>query len=464
MGWARNLSQARTLAAWFRLIHSAPGLGKTPDRIGMSCLPGLKVLTIMRETNIITLLFSLAQACSNGRSSPDADIPPPDGRKSPTLRTEDLEGGVIGGGPVGVPSAPTLVVSGPALMSDALARINRTTSERGLPVRQVTTDDMRVWFDENKFFSWTKAERKVLQESMTLGEFAAGWTLTLEQIVLPDNSPWRITLCGPPMVVEGSTLTSCGTVAEGEVLYLHTNETRKNCQAPEHNLCDEPFKGPLASADPVALSPSVETRVEPIQVAGQPMVPELAERDALAVSVKLSADSIPALVDYFAVGYDRAALQTRMRTLLGAEPSRWVQVQEFMFGWIRERANTFPQGDDNDVCHGPARLFYSDILYNDGYDRSTEHVAVLLTDHYCPVADDSPPRFGDYLYNPGAHSARYILKDPATGRDVIFSVQSGGTSAYRFYWADEDMSGHPFAHQPLPDYRATLVDTWRRCR
>jgi hypothetical protein len=141
-----------------------------------------------------------------------------------------------------------------------------------------------------------------------------------------------------------------------------------------------------------------------------------------------------------------------------------VQVQEFMFGWIRERANTFPQVEDNDVCHGPARLFYSDILYNGGYDRSTEAVAVLLTDHYCLVADDAAPRFGDYLYNPGAHSARYILKDPATGRDVIFSVQSGGLSAYRFYWADEDMSGQPFAHQPLPDYRAALVDTWRRCR
>ncbi len=62
------------------------------------------------------------------------------------------------------------------------------------------------------------------------------------------------------------------------------------------------------------------------------------------------------------------------------------------------------------------------------------------------------------------HDAGYILKDPASGRDVIFSVQSGGFSAYRFYWADEDMSRKPFGHQPMPNYRAQLVDTWRRCR
>jgi hypothetical protein len=356
------------------------------------------------------------------------------------------------------------VVSGPTPLADALAQMNLFIQGRGLPVRQLTVDEVRTWFDESKYFAWSKAERKSLQQHMDAGDLAVGWTLALEQVVILPDSPWRITLCGPPTALAGSYLTSRATVAEGQALDLWVNGARGVCQDPTHNLCDEPFLGPFASAEPVALSPSIEVRVEPIQVAGEPHVPELAVRDALAVSVKLAADSIPALVDYFAVGYDRAALEARMRSLLGAEPSLWVQVQEFMFGWIRERANTFPQVDDNDVCHGPARLFYSDILYNGGYDRSTEAVAVLLTDHYCQVADDAPPRFGDYLYNPGAHSARYILKDPATGRDVMFSVQSGGISAYRFYWADEDMSGKPFDHQPMPDYRQVLVDTWRRCK
>ena len=87
----------------------------------------------------------------------------------------------------------------------------------------------------------------------------------------------------------------------------------------------------MPSLDSVGLPASVEVRVEPIAAAGEPRVTEMAERDALEVSVHLTAAAIPALVDYFAVGYDRAALQDRMLTLLGAEPSIWVTVQEFFF-------------------------------------------------------------------------------------------------------------------------------------
>ena len=412
----------------------------------------------MRKQLIATLLLSLAAACGTERSTaPDAGNQDMDG-------LPPAQGGSITGLKDGEAPGPALVITGPSLLSDALAQINLFIQGRGLPVRQLYVDEVRTWFDESKYFMWSKAERKVLQQHMDLGDLIADWTLTLEQIVVLPDSPWRITLCGPPTAVTAGYLTSCGTVAEGQALRLWVSEARSVCQDPTHNLCDEPFLGPVASPDPVALSPSVQVRVEPIQVAGEPAVPEMAERDALAVSVNLSADSIPALVDYFAVGYDRAALEARMRSLLGIEASQWVEVQEFMFGWIRDRANTFPQPGDNDVCHGPARQFYTDVLYNGQYDASTEAVAVLLADHYCQIADDAPPRFGDYLYNPGAHSARYILKDPATGRDIVFSVQSGGISAYRFYWADEDMSGKPFDHQPMPDYRLTLVDTWRRCK
>jgi hypothetical protein len=423
----------------------------------MSRFAGLEVLRSMRTQCIAILLLSLAAACGGNQSNPDAGTQAADGQTP-------AQGHPITGLMDGSMPGPALVINGPALLSDALAQINLFTTERGLPVRQLSVDDVRTWFDESKYFAWTKAERKVLQEHMGLGDLMVGWTLSLEQMVFVPDRPWRVTLCGPPTAIAGGTLTSCGTVAEGEALSLWVSQARGVCPDPTHNLCDEPFLGPFASAQSVDMSPSVEVRVEPIQVAGEPHVPELAERDALAVSVKLAADSIPALVDFFAVGYDRAALEARMRSLLGADPARWVPVQTFMFGWIRERANSFPQADDNDVCHGPARLFYSDILYNSEYDRSTEAVAVLLTDHYCPVAENALPRFGDYLYIPGAHSARYILKDPASGRDVVFSVQSGGISAYRFYWADEDMSGRPFDHQPMPEYRQALVDTWRRCK
>lgn len=412
----------------------------------------------MRQPIIPLLLSLLVSACdSQGSKAPDLGAE----RQDATI---PATGGAIPNSIDGAAPGPELVVSGPLALSDALAQINQRIQDSGLPVRQLSIDDIHTWFDESKSFMWSKADRKLLQQHVDLGDLIADWTLTLEQIVVLPGAPWRITLCGPPTATSAGFITPCGTVAEGLDLSLWVSAARSVCQAPTHNLCDEPFLGPFASADPVALSPSVEVRVESIQVSGEPKVPDLVERDALAVWFNLSAQSIPALVGYFGVGYDRTALEDRLRSLLGTADSKWVRVQEFLFGWVRDRANTFPQVNDNDVCHGPARQFYSDVLYNGDYDSSTEAVAVLLDDHYCQVADDAPARFGDYLYNPGAHSARYILMDPATSRDIVFSVQSGGFSPYRFYWADEDMSGKPFEHQPMSDYREALVDVWRRCR
>ena len=73
------------------------------------------------------------------------------------------------------------------------------------------------------------------------------------------------------------------------------------------------------------------------------------------------------------------------------------------------------------------------------------------------------PTFGDYLNVPNMHAGRYILRDPASGRDISFSVQSGGNAPYRFYWVDEDFSVQPFGHAPDPDVFRTRIDVWRRC-
>lgn len=57
-----------------------------------------------------------------------------------------------------------------------------------------------------------------------------------------------------------------------------------------------------------------------------------------------------------------------------------------------------------------------------------------------------------------------MLRDPASGRDVSFSVQSGGNAPYRFAWLDEDFSTQPFAGKPDPSVLKTQVDVWRRCK
>jgi hypothetical protein len=61
------------------------------------------------------------------------------------------------------------------------------------------------------------------------------------------------------------------------------------------------------------------------------------------------------------------------------------------------------------------------------------------------------------------HAGRYILRDPASGRDIAFSVQSGVNAPCRFYWVDEDLSGQPFGHAPDPHVFSTRIDVWRRC-
>ncbi len=399
-----------------------------------------------------------AGAASARRKSPPYVGEIPQGAQSVAEEAQSGSGG----------TSTSTTVTGPISLANALDSINRRIDDEGLSVRRLSPEDVGTWFEDGKSFQWSKAERKTLEQAFSVGQISDGWTLTLEKVSA--DIPWRVTLRSPAqevllpggMIVE---IVAGGTIVEGTDLTPYTQYHRAVCQRdPSHNLCEESFAGATPSLESVGLPASVEVRVQPIEVAGEPQVPEMAERDALEVSVNLTAASIPALVDYFAVGYDRAALQDRLVTLLGAKSSNWVSVQEFFVGWIRDRANTFPGADDNDVCHGPARQFYNDTLYNGGSDRSTEASALLLKEHYCLVGDDIAPRFGDYLYNPGAHSARFILTDPATHRDVVFSVQSGGFSAYRFWWADEDMSGKPFAHEPMTDYRQKRVDTWRRCR
>jgi hypothetical protein len=439
----------------------------------------------VERTNLISLwlaLSVLSPGCAVERErppiNPDAgptDLPP--GAKTPDYDGDVPPGSVVANagssavanaGGSGNDGSVTLI-TGPTSLAQALTQINQRIDDESLPMTHVTPDDVGRWFEDGKYFQWLKAERTTLAQALSDDKLESDWTLRLAQEVELPDEPWRLTLCAPiqSTPVEGGVsagIQTCATIAEGSALLLYTEQFRAVCDDPTHVVCDESFAGAAPPLSSVALSAAVQVRIEPISVSGEPRVPELAERDALDVSVELTPASIPALVDYFGVGYDRAALENRLNDLLGTESSKWVQIQAFFFGWVRDRANTFPGVDDNDVCHGPARQFYDDTLYNGDSDRSTEATALLLHDHYCLVNDDVAPRFGDYLYDPGVHSARYVLNDPTTGRDIVFSVQSGGIGAYRFWWADEDMSNMPFAHAPMADYRERLIDVWRRCR
>ena len=139
-------------------------------------------------------------------------------------------------------------------------------------------------------------------------------------------------------------------------------------------------------------------------------------------------------------------------------------LQQVLGPWVSEKAGTFPGPDDNEVCHGPARQFFESAMRNGPWDRSTDATMKVLKDGYCLVPDGVEPRFGDYLYLVNMHSARFVLKDPDSGRWIAFSVQSGGNAPYRFWWVDEDFSGAPFDRVPNPEGVRARVDVWRRCK
>ena len=130
--------------------------------------------------------------------------------------------------------------------------------------------------------------------------------------------------------------------------------------------------------------------------------------------------------------------------------------------WVGERTNTSRLRRTPTSATGAAREFFypqQDARHN----KITEASNLLLHDHYCLLPDDVRPTFGDYLNVPNIHAGRYILKDPTSGRDISFSVQSGGNAPYRFYWVDEDFSVQPFGHSPDPDVFRPRIDVWRRC-
>jgi hypothetical protein len=255
-------------------------------------------------------------------------------------------------------------------------------------------------------------------------------------------------------------------IIQGQTLSLMDVAYAKSCAVDDQGYtpCAEAFHSPLPPLTSIELPSSVEVRISNAEPTGVPMATP-GEGDTLDLQIHLTSSNQDAVLSYFGVGFDPQDVAGRVRERLASSGGdTWVPLQEIFGGWFADKANTFPRQGDNEVCHGPARQFFQDELRNGPYDRSTEATEMVLKEDYCLVPDDVEPRFGDYLYVVGMHSGRFILKAPDSGRWISFSVQSGGNVPYRFWWVDEDFSGHPFACVPYVNFRRDRVDVWRRCR
>jgi hypothetical protein len=342
-----------------------------------------------------------------------------------------------------------------AMIADA----NGRAAEQNMHLRTLTRADFDEILANGLPFLFWRSEREDL-------------ATYLRRDVLPEESEFELRGIANAMNLQllkyagGSSPHGLITLIVGQNVWLETVHAEQAACRPGSgdDPCQEPFSSPIPPMATVPFPAEVPVKVTPIEVGGTRSTTPMS-RDALRVQLLVRPDNIADIANHFSVSYSTAELTATLVQALGGRSEAWIDVQDLWTRWIGSRVNTFPEEGDLGVCHGLAReFFYDDEVTSGGYTGSTEAVEALLHDHYCPVPDDVQPRFGDYLWVPGTHSGRFILRDPASGRDISFSVQSGGVSPYRLYWMDEDFSGKPFQHEPVSGLRKTKIDVWRRCR
>ncbi len=349
-------------------------------------------------------------------------------------------------------------ITTPSTKNDAIQKaikeVNESRQQSGLAVAELTREHFDKWFKEFLIFVPLIKDRKAMKAAFDRGELPTGCSFSLEDNTA-DNIPSTINLNPYNLaIVEGTNTKS----------YLEWMEDLLRLSNGNLNLSTEPFQGAFPANNMPNWSADIQVRITPISVSGNCLSVGAEERDALKVEVFLETATQQKIADWFAVGFDKQALQDSMTAWLSTQTGGyWIDVKNFFPNWLKNKINTFPVNGDNEVCHGAAREFYY-AEQEASLNASTEATTLLLSNYYCMVSDTNNLAFGDYLYVPGQHSGRYLLQDPQSGRHISFSVQSGGIGAYRFWWVDEDFSGNPFGNTAANNLFSTRIDVWRRCQ
>ncbi len=365
-------------------------------------------------------------------------------------------------GPTEAPAGGSVDVSDGLSLDEQVAGVNEDVRANGIAVRALTPGDFLAWYRDGRLVRFGRAVRQRWDAYLAAGRIPPDAVIEAVDFADTDGIPDRIEVRFPL----GDGWSFGATVVEGDHLYSIEDEVAHACAADAdgHSPCVETFRSPLPPMDGGGWPTTVPVRIEEGQATGVALAPP-GHPEVLRVEVRVTPANRADLAGYLSVGFDPAAIASALDRVLATDPAGvWVPLQELLGGWLATKVGTFPVDGDNEVCFGPARQFFQPELRNGDFDRSTEAVAKVLTDGYCPVPDGAEPRFGDFLNLVGQHAGRFILEDPATGRWVGFSVQSGGEAPYRFWWVDEDFSGAPFARTPDPVGVRERVDVWRRCR
>ncbi len=332
-----------------------------------------------------------------------------------------------------------------------IQKVNEDIQSSKLAVSKLTKEHFNIWFAEFVQFGPLKQDRQNMLEAVSNGDLPIGCSITLQDNS-EDNLPSSIIFNPYNLpIIEGNNILS----------YLKWLENMLIASSGNLELIQEPFQGSLPFVN--TLSEDILIRITEIEVEGTCLVPGYEERDALKIEVLINTQNNEMISSWFGIGFNKEEMQNTIAQLLGSENEVWIDVKELLPNWLKNRINTFPVEGDNEVCHGAAREFYY-VEQEASLNASTEATTLMLSNYYCTKTDISNLVFGDYLYVPGQHSGRYLLKDPDSGRHIVFSVQSGGIGAYRFWWMNEDFSGNPFGHKAVDSLLTTRIDVYRRCK
>jgi len=335
----------------------------------------------------------------------------------------------------------------------AIEDVNKSISSNNIDVSNLTKDHFLAWFNDFVRFVPLKDKREAMINAVEAGKLPEGCSFGAQdnsEDGLPSTinfNPYNL-----PMV-EGDKMST----------YLKWLEEMLLESSGDLLLSQEPFQGEIPFSNPPNLDPNIEIQISEIEVPGECLVPGYEERDALRIEILANLQNVESIVSYFGTGFNKQTMSENLIEMIGSQTEKWVDLQDLFPNWLGDKISTFPIEGDNEVCHGAAREFYYSEQES-SLNASTEATSLMLDGYYCEVSDEQSLSFGDYLYIPGMHSGRYVLKDPNSGRHISFSVQSGGNAPYRFWWIDEDFSGDPFANTAKQDLFITTIDIWRRCK
>lgn len=295
------------------------------------------------------------------------------------------------------------------------------------------------WDAKNLYLRYSAySEMKQLEESLPKGNLPPGFYFQINQefndvILMPINMP--LIRKGKRLLLSQQRESEC--LVEGSDIDYCFEPYGQEYSFPK----DEDYFFPL----------NVPVKINQIDAAGDCLAVGSCIPRTLEIEIYLSRENIDEVRWYFGRGLNLDQLHSRLYRLIGdkfwTDRGVWVKLQKIFPNWIAEKANTFPlQEDGADVCYNIAAHFYQDEI-SQPISFSKENLVQMIERYYKEIGPQDNLKFGDILYS-GGHAARFIMKDPWSSKEIVFSLQSGGTTPYRFWWAEEDFND-PFFEEDI---------------